>query len=32
VRPTFDRIFEDPAAMRPWFANLITYSAAISKP
>jgi 2-haloacid dehalogenase len=26
IRPTFDRIFEDPAAVRLWFANLITYS------
>src|ERR1700743_2982805 len=28
IRPTFDRIFEDPAAMRLWFAHLITYSEA----
>jgi hypothetical protein len=26
IRPTFDRIFGDPAAMRLWFAGLITYS------
>jgi 2-haloacid dehalogenase len=24
MRPTFDRIFDDPAAMRLWFAGLIT--------
>ena len=30
IRPTFDRIFEDPAAMRLWFANLITYSEALT--
>jgi 2-haloacid dehalogenase len=30
LRPTFDRIFEDPAAMRLWFANLITYSEALT--
>jgi len=29
LRPTFDRIFSDPAAMRLWFANLITYSEAL---
>ena len=23
--PTFERIFDDPAAMRLWFANLILY-------
>src|ERR1700722_2595991 len=30
ISPTFDRIFEDPAAMRLWFANLITYSEALT--
>jgi 2-haloacid dehalogenase len=30
IRPTFDRIFDDPAAMRLWFANLITYSEALT--
>jgi len=30
LRPTFDRIFNDPAAMRLWFANLITYSEALT--
>ena len=30
IRPTFDRIFADPAAMRLWFANLITYSEALT--
>jgi 2-haloacid dehalogenase len=30
LRPTFDRIFHDPAAMRLWFANLITYSEALT--
>jgi 2-haloacid dehalogenase len=30
LRPTFDRIFQDPAAMRLWFANLITYSEALT--
>jgi 2-haloacid dehalogenase len=30
IRPTFDRIFHDPAAMRLWFANLITYSEALT--
>jgi 2-haloacid dehalogenase len=30
VRPTFDRIFHDPAAMRLWFAGLITYSEALT--
>jgi 2-haloacid dehalogenase len=30
LRPTFDRIFGDPAAMRLWFANLITYSEALT--
>jgi 2-haloacid dehalogenase len=30
IRPTFDRIFSDPAALRLWFANLITYSEALT--
>jgi 2-haloacid dehalogenase len=30
MRPTFDRIFSDPAALRLWFANLITYSEALT--
>ena len=30
LRPTFDRVFGDPAAMRLWFANLITYSEALT--
>jgi 2-haloacid dehalogenase len=30
VRPTFERIFGDPAAMRLWFAGLITYSQALT--
>jgi 2-haloacid dehalogenase len=30
LRPVFDRIFNDPAAMRLWFANLITYSEALT--
>jgi 2-haloacid dehalogenase len=30
IRPTFDRIFDDPAAMRAWFAGLITYSEALT--
>jgi 2-haloacid dehalogenase len=30
IRPVFDRIFSDPAAMRLWFANLITYSEALT--
>lgn len=30
LRPTFDRIFDDPAAMRLWFAQLITYSEALT--
>jgi 2-haloacid dehalogenase len=30
IRPTFDRIFDDPAAMRLWFAGLITYSEALT--
>jgi len=30
IRPIFERIFDDPAAMRLWFANLITYSEALT--
>jgi len=30
IRPVFDRVFSDPAAMRLWFANLITYSEALT--
>jgi 2-haloacid dehalogenase len=30
IRPTLDRIFEDPAAMRLWFGALITYSEALT--
>ncbi len=30
IRPTFDRIFNDPAAIRLWFAGLITYSEALT--
>src|ERR1700691_2713313 len=30
IRPTFERIFDDPAAMRLWFADLITYSEALT--
>ncbi len=30
IRPVFDRVFNDPAAMRLWFANLITYSEALT--
>jgi 2-haloacid dehalogenase len=30
IRPIFDRIFGDPAAMRLWFAGLITYSQALT--
>jgi 2-haloacid dehalogenase len=30
TRPVFDRVFGDPAAMRLWFANLITYSEALT--
>jgi 2-haloacid dehalogenase len=30
ISPTFDRIFDDPAALRLWFANLITYSEALT--
>ncbi|MGH3296084.1 MAG: haloacid dehalogenase type II [Trebonia sp.] len=30
LRPFFDRVFNDPAAMRLWFAGLITYSEALT--
>jgi 2-haloacid dehalogenase len=30
IQPVFARIFHDPAAMRLWFANLITYSEALT--
>jgi len=30
IRPVFDRIFNDPTAMRVWFAGLITYSEALT--
>ena len=30
LRPTFDRIFNDPATMRLWFADLILYSEALT--
>jgi 2-haloacid dehalogenase len=30
LRPTFDRIFGDPSALRLWFAGLITYSEALT--
>jgi 2-haloacid dehalogenase len=30
LRPTFDRIFSDSAALRLWFAELITYSEALT--
>jgi 2-haloacid dehalogenase len=30
LQPTFERIFDDPTAMRLWFANLITYSEALT--
>jgi len=30
LNPVFTRIFNDPAAMRLWFANLITYSEALT--
>jgi 2-haloacid dehalogenase len=30
MAPTFERIFDDEAAMRLWFANLILYSAALT--
>ncbi len=30
IRPTFDRVFDDSAAMRLWFGGLITYSEALT--
>ena len=30
LQPTFERFFNDPAALRLWFANLITYSEALT--
>ena len=30
IRPIFDRIFHDPAALRLWFDGLITYSEALT--
>src|ERR1700751_6246474 len=30
LRPTFDRIFNDPSVMRLWFAGLITYAEALT--
>jgi 2-haloacid dehalogenase len=30
IQPIFDRLFGDPAAMRLWFAHLITYSEALT--
>jgi 2-haloacid dehalogenase len=30
IRPVFERIFKEPEAMRLWFANLITYSEALT--
>jgi 2-haloacid dehalogenase len=30
LHPTLDRIFDDPAALRLWFAHLITYSEALT--
>ncbi len=30
IRPVFDRVFSDPAAMRLWFAGLVTYSEALT--
>jgi len=30
LRPFFDRVFGDPAALRLWFADLITYSEALT--
>ena len=30
IHPFFDRIFNDHAAMRLWFANLIAYSEALT--
>jgi hypothetical protein len=31
LEPTFERILGEKAAMRLWFANLITYSSALTK-
>src|SRR6516162_2573096 len=30
MSPTFERVFDDKAAMRLWFANFILYSAALT--
>ena len=30
IRPFFDRVFDDPAALRLWFGGLITYSEALT--
>jgi 2-haloacid dehalogenase len=30
IRPFFDRVFNDPAALRLWFGGLITYSEALT--
>jgi hypothetical protein len=30
MEPMFERIFSEPQAMRPWFANFIMYSAALT--
>ena len=30
IRPVFDRIFKEPETVRLWFANLITYSEALT--
>jgi 2-haloacid dehalogenase len=30
LHPTLDRVFSDPAALRLWFAHLITYSEALT--
>ncbi len=30
LHPTLDRVFGDPAALRLWFAHLITYSEALT--
>jgi 2-haloacid dehalogenase len=30
IRPVFDRIFKEPDVLRLWFANLITYSEALT--
>ncbi|MFC9082792.1 haloacid dehalogenase type II, partial [Streptomyces sp. NPDC057062] len=30
IRPVFERIFDDPAALRLWFAHLIAYSEALT--